>query len=154
MGYVERNLLPEEQVLYSTRLHWLVYAMPIAIMLVGVAVFVALTREVDPKTAAIAGAIPFALGVAIWLARWIRVRASEFAVTSKRVVVKLGVVRRRTLELLLRQVEAIEVEQTFMGRILGYGTITIVGTGGTKEPFHRIAGPLEFRRQVQSASGA
>ena len=154
MGYVDRNLLPEEHVVYRTRLHWLVYVVPILTMLVGVAAFIALAKEADTKTGAIVGCIPFVVGLAIWFVRWIRVNTSEFAVTSKRVVIKLGVMRRKTLELLLRQVEAIEVEQGFMGRIFGYGTITLVGTGGTKEPFHGIAHPLEFRRQVQTASGA
>jgi len=154
MGYVERNLLPEEHVVYRTRLHWLPYVMPVVIMLAGIAAFVILGKEDGTKTGAIVGAIPFVVGFVIWFVRWIRVNTSEFAVTSKRVVVKLGIMHRRTLELLLRQVEAIEVEQGLMGRIFGYGTITLVGTGGTKEPFHGIAHPLEFRRQVQTASGA
>jgi hypothetical protein len=34
--------------------------------------------------------------------------------------------------------------------MLDYGTIVVTGTGGTKEPFKRIAAPLEFRKQVQS----
>lgn len=154
MGYVDRNLLPEERVVYRTRLHWLVYVAPIVIMLIGVAAFIILAKVADTRTGAIVGLIPFAAGLVLWLVRWIRVNSSEFAVTSKRVVIKLGLVRRKTLELLLRQVEAIEVEQGVMGRIFGYGTITLVGTGGTNEPFHGIANPLEFRRQVQTASGA
>jgi hypothetical protein len=54
--------------------------------------------------------------------------------------------------LLLPKVEAIQVDQGILGRIFNYGTITIVGTGGTKEPFRGIAKPLEFRRQVQGAT--
>lgn len=154
MGYVDRNLLPEEHVVYRTRLHRLIYVVPIVIMLIGIAAFFVLARKADTRTGAIVGFIPFAAGLVLWFVRWVRVNTSEFVVTSKRVVVKLGLMRRKTLELLLRQVEAIEVEQGFMGRIFGYGTITLVGTGGTKEPFHGIARPLEFRRQVQTASGA
>jgi hypothetical protein len=33
--------------------------------------------------------------------------------------------------------------------MLGYGSITVRGTGGTSEPFSHVANPLEFRRQVQ-----
>jgi len=36
-----------------------------------------------------------------------------------------------------------------MGRLLGYGTVVIHGTGGTPEPFVKIAHPSEFRREVQ-----
>jgi hypothetical protein len=40
-----------------------------------------------------------------------------------------------------------------MGRIFGYGTITIIGTGGTRESFHRISKPMEFRRVFQEQQG-
>ena len=41
------------------------------------------------------------------------------------------------------------MSETGMGRVMGYGTIVVIGTGGTSEPFHKIAHPLEFRNQVQ-----
>lgn len=74
---------------------------------------------------------------------------TEFAVTNKRVIVKTGWIQRETLELNLSRVESLSVDQSVMGRLLGYGTITIIGTGGTREPFHGIAHPLEFRNAVQ-----
>ena len=79
---------------------------------------------------------------------------SEFAVTNRRVIIKVGLVSRRTVELNLEKVESIGVEQTILGRILGYGTIVVVGTGGTKEPFPRIADPMGFRRAVNEATEA
>ena len=77
---------------------------------------------------------------------------SEFAVTNRRVIIKVGLVSRRTVELNLEKVESIGVEQTILGRILGYGTIVVVGTGGTKEPFRAIADPMGFRRAVNEAT--
>jgi uncharacterized membrane protein YdbT with pleckstrin-like domain len=50
---------------------------------------------------------------------------------------------------LLNKVESIQVNQDILGRILGYGSITVSGTGGTKDPFHKIDAPLEFRKKVQ-----
>ncbi len=79
---------------------------------------------------------------------------SEVAVTNRRVIIKVGLVSRRTVELNLEKVESIGVEQTVLGRILGYGTIVVVGTGGTKEPFRRIADPMGFRRAVNLATEA
>jgi hypothetical protein len=70
-------------------------------------------------------------------------------VTDKRMIVKVGFVRRRTLELLLRQVEALSVDQSLGGRMLDYGTITLSGTGGVREVFHRVREPLELRRRIQ-----
>jgi|APDOM4702015191_1054821.scaffolds.fasta_scaffold24733_3 uncharacterized membrane protein YdbT with pleckstrin-like domain len=79
---------------------------------------------------------------------------SEFAVTSRRVIIKVGLVSRRTVELNLEKVESIGVEQTILGRILSYGTIVVVGTGGTKEPFRGIADPMGFRKAVNEATEA
>ena len=59
-----------------------------------------------------------------------------------------GLISRRTLEMNLEKVETIKVDQGIFGRILGFGTVTVVGTGGTKEAFKWMAEPLAFRRAV------
>ena len=58
------------------------------------------------------------------------------------------IIRRRTLELLLRHVEAILVDQSVMGIILNYGSVTLTGQAA-RETFGNISNPLEFRRRVQ-----
>lgn len=73
-------------------------------------------------------------------------RFSEFGVTDKRVLIKTGIVGRHTLETLLTKVENIGVEQSLWGRVFGYGTIYVTGTGSTKETFPGIDAPLEFRK--------
>jgi uncharacterized membrane protein YdbT with pleckstrin-like domain len=143
MGYVESNLLPNEQVTYRTRVSRIIYFWPICLVLVAI-VFVFEGWHWPASVAAV-------LGVILFVPRWIRSMSSEFAVTNKRVLVKVGLVRRHSLELLLQKVEGIGVDQSILGRILGYGTITVSGTGGTHEAFQMIANPLEFRRQVQSS---
>src|SRR5260221_134503 len=77
---------------------------------------------------------------------------SEFAITNRRVIIKVGFISRKTLEMNLSKIESVNVDQGIWGRMLGYGTITIIGTGGTKETFGNISGPLEFRRQFQQTS--
>src|SRR5437773_7607565 len=76
-------------------------------------------------------------------------RTSEFAVTNKRVLIKTGLIRCHSLETLLSKIESIGVTQGILGRILDFGTIVVSGTGGSKEPFHRIADPLQFQCKVQ-----
>ena len=49
----------------------------------------------------------------------------------------------------IAKVESVNVDQGIIGRILGYGTITVIGTGGTREPFHYISRPLDFRKAFQ-----
>jgi len=80
--------------------------------------------------------------------------ATEMAVTDRRVLIKTGIGNRRTLDLMLSRVESIGVEETFFGRMLGYGSVVVHGTGGTPESFVMIAHPQEFRRSVQQQIGA
>jgi len=79
--------------------------------------------------------------------------STELSVTNRRVMVKTGIVLRHTMEILLTKVESIEVDQTIMGRILGFGSIVVRGTGGTPEPIQLIDNPQEFRKQVQEQIG-
>lgn len=85
----------------------------------------------------------------LWIAPLISWFTSEFAITSKRIIIKVGWISRRTLEMNLAKVESVNVDQSILGRILGYGTITVIGTGGTREPFYRISSPLDFRKAFQ-----
>jgi len=88
----------------------------------------------------------------LFIAPLIDYLTSEFAITNKRIIIKVGFISRRTLELNLSKVESVTVDQSILGRILGYGTITVIGTGGTKEPFGDIREPLDFRKQFQQLS--
>jgi membrane protein YdbS with pleckstrin-like domain len=143
MGYVEKNLLPNEQVTYRARLHWIIYLVPMIVILAAIAVALV--------GGGIAAIVVGVIGLLLMLPPWIKSSSSEFAITNKRVLIKVGLVRRHSLELLLQKIEGIGVDQGIIGRILGYGTITVSGVGGTKEAFQRISNPLEFRRQVQAS---
>jgi uncharacterized membrane protein YdbT with pleckstrin-like domain len=143
MGYVDSNLLPNEQVTYRAHLHRIIYLAPLCLLVIAILVAFA-----GGRWTALALAV---LALLALIPPWVRSISSEFAVTNKRVLVKVGLVRRHSLELLLAKVEGIGVDQSIMGRILGYGTITVSGTGGTREAFRMIANPLEFRRQVQAS---
>ncbi len=85
------------------------------------------------------------LTIAAWFIRWL----SEFVITNRRIVIKTGFIARRTFEMNLSKIETVNVDQTVLGRILNFGSITIIGTGGTKETFHNIARPMAFRKAFQ-----
>src|SRR6202035_1507431 len=147
MGYVESNLLPSEQITYRAKLHWIIYALPVIVFLIAIAVALG-------GGGWIAGMAIGIVGFVLLLPRWMKASSSEFAITNKRVLIKVGLIRRHSLELLLQKVEGIGVDQGVLGRILGYGTITVSGVGGTKETFKMVSNPLEFRRQVQASLAA
>ena len=149
MSYIDGNLLEGEHVVYRTRLHWLLFTAPVlftVIVLLPIAWFLANGSWSNFTW------IPLALGLVVLLAAFIKRQSSDFAVTNKRVMMKVGVFSTRSVELLLNKIEAIAVNQSFSGRIFGYGDIVVTGSGGTKEAFSRIQGPLEFRRAVQSVT--
>lgn len=96
----------------------------------------------------------FGLGLAFWLWAWIAYATTELAITSKRVIAKTGLVRRSTSEMFLDKIESIQVDQSVLGRMLGFGTVIVSGTGVHSAPFRNVAHPLELRRQFMMAADA
>lgn len=149
MSYLDKNLLANETVLFRTRLHWKLFVAPVlfTILVMGpIAVLLAV------RGAPLWSPLPVALGLVWLLAAYVRRQSSEFAVTNKRVVIKIGVFTTRSLELLPSKVEGVTVEQNLWGKLFGFGDIVVTGSGGTKEPFAGIQSPFEFRRAIQQAT--
>lgn len=158
MSYIEATLVPGEALVYQTRLHWTVMLRHILLgllLLAGAGALLSyflnqpgMSATSEHLTEGGAAAL-LICGIAAIFAGVVRRNATEMAVTNRRVVIKQGLVNRKTIELLLNKIETIEVTEPMVGRMLGYGSITIIGTGGTSEPFHKIAHPLQFRSEVQ-----
>jgi uncharacterized membrane protein YdbT with pleckstrin-like domain len=149
VSYIDGNLLEGEQVVYRTRLHWLLFMTPV---LFTVLVLFPLAWFLSQGKWSHVAWVPLALGLLLLLVTVIKRQSSDFAVTNKRVMMKMGVFNTRSIELLLNKIEAITVNQSFIGRTFGYGDIVITGSGGSREVFTRIQGPLAFRRAVQSVA--
>ena len=159
MSYIDSHLVAGETVIYQTRLHWIVMlghivlgcfllCLPGALLLYYAASQPGLEGNMQ-RLADVAGAALLIAGLAAIVMGIVRRNATEMALTNRRVVIKIGMVRRKTIEMLLNKVESIEIQETAFGRMLGYGTIVVIGTGGTSEPFVNVNRPLEFRSQVQ-----
>jgi Bacterial PH domain len=169
MSYVEKNLLPGETLIYQTRHHWVVLLGPLVVgFLLGIPGFVLLAESIERKSGrsfipidasvgpgafAIAGLVLLVVAIATRAYGQTKRNATEMAVTNRRVLIKTGLGSRRTLDLMLSRVESIGVEETVWGRMLGYGSVIVRGTGGTPDPFVMIAHPQEFRRAVQEQCG-
>jgi uncharacterized membrane protein YdbT with pleckstrin-like domain len=129
MGYVESNLASGERIVHRGELHW-------AIFLPGIVL------------------LPIIIGILFLIAAILAKISTEMAVTNKRVIIKSGLISRRTIEMNLSKIETVGVDQGILGRMLNYGTVTVKGTGGTGEPFKWVSAPLDFRRAVQAQSPA
>jgi uncharacterized membrane protein YdbT with pleckstrin-like domain len=149
MSYIDKHLLPGETVTYRTRLHWKVYLLPALFTLLICVPLVVLALN---STQHLLALIPVAAALLSWIRPWLERRSSEFAVTNKRVIIKLGFFSTRSVELLLSKIEGISVTQSLMGRMMGFGEIVVTGSGGTQERFDHIQAPLDFRQAVQAAT--
>jgi uncharacterized membrane protein YdbT with pleckstrin-like domain len=85
-----------------------------------------------------------ALLIQEWLEWWV----TEIAVTNRRVIYKKGFIRRQTNEMNMDKVESVRIDQSVLGRMLGYGTVTILGTGEGFETLRTIASPVELRNSI------
>ncbi|HVO90693.1 MAG TPA: PH domain-containing protein [Casimicrobiaceae bacterium] len=147
-SYVEEIVGPGETVTYVGHVSFFA----ILGSLIGGSVLI-----VAGAIAALGGVVPIGAAVAIvgigWLASGLIRRAStELAVTNRRVIAKFGLIRRSTVEINLSKIESVRVEQSVMGRLLGYGSIIVTGTGSTMDPIPFISRPIEFRQALQAAT--
>jgi uncharacterized membrane protein YdbT with pleckstrin-like domain len=115
MGYVETVLSSDERVLRRGHLHWVIYFPVLIVALISGCIFL-YAETVGPKTAGVVGLLFVLLALVVWIQTWIITATTEIVVTDRRVIVKRGLIRRSTMEMNLRQVESVHVQQTVLGR--------------------------------------
>ena len=86
------------------------------------------------------------LGLIFLIMAYVRYHSTELAVTTKRVIVKHGFIRRQTVEINMSKVESIQVDQGVLGRLFDFGTLIISGTGTSHAPITGVSAPMDFRR--------
>ena len=153
MKYVERVLQPGERVIYITSLHWLIYSRAIVLLVLAAGCLVGSVFVVADWVNLIlalraAGALLALLALIHWASALIRRTSTELAITDRRVIYKSGILRRHTIEINRSKVETVGVDQSILGRIMGYGTVVVRGTGGSFEPIPMIGEPLTFRSHI------
>jgi uncharacterized membrane protein YdbT with pleckstrin-like domain len=150
VAYVNSILQPGETVKVIGRLHWINYLK--AFLLLAIAIILMLYGTQDTttvqRTATYVGWLVLAVAVVMLLAAWFTRRMTELSVTNHRVIYKTGFLRRHTVEMNMDKVETVNVDQSILGRILGYGTIHVLGTGQGIEGLSRIAHPITVRNAI------
>jgi uncharacterized membrane protein YdbT with pleckstrin-like domain len=149
---VRKVLQPGETIVYSTKLHWIIYWKAIFLSIICIILAVSAWYTADNQNLSLAlviAAIIFALlALSSAFVKFIKRWTTELAVTDRRVIYKERLIARRTLEMNRSRVESVDVYQPVLGRLLGYGTITLRGTGGSGEPMPNIDDPLTFRSYI------
>ncbi len=167
MSYIKDNLMPNEKLLFTARVHPAVFLPSIVSFILTIALFIygfskaavvsrtgAPPPEINEATTIVGmfllcfSGFLFLYSVLLALEALIIMFATEFGVTNRRVIAKTGFIRRHTLEMLLSKIESVAVRQNILGRLLNFGTVTVTGTGGTKESFRAIVGPIAVRKKI------
>jgi uncharacterized membrane protein YdbT with pleckstrin-like domain len=160
MSYVNSVLQPGERIVMQGRLHWIVYWHAIMFLLLAI-LSAAWSGSSGMGVVAWFAAAAFAVLCVIstahaWFLRWI----TEIAVTDRRIIYKRGFINRHTEEMNMDKVASVDVDQSILGRMLDYGTVHVLGTGGAQqsdpsvdrprgiEHLHRIASPLQLRNAI------
>jgi len=92
------------------------------------------------------------LRLAVRYVRWIR---TVYAVTSRRVIVQKGILGRDFDEIPVTQVRGVDVHQSFLQRMLGYGTVRVSSEGGSRignEDWKGIPQPFKFQKLIENAT--
>ena len=153
MSYVQEVLQPGEEVRYQASIHWVTYLHGLLWLVAAAVLWVVMPTPWRGGLVLEAVVIILVAGGLFWLARaWFYRWITEIAVTNRRVIYKRGFISRTTAEMHMDKIESVKIDQSILGRILGYGEVTILGTGTGTESLGKIdepiASPLELRNHI------
>ncbi|MBQ6432716.1 MAG: PH domain-containing protein [Bacteroidaceae bacterium] len=152
MGFIENNLMQDEQVTYEAQLHPIVFWAPIALFILGIAcLLLPLEQTQNQWLSEHAWGVRIGLMLFFWLVAVVRAievhGGKRYVVTNRRLIFKRGIVRRHSHELLLRKCEGVQTEQTIIGRMLGYGSVSVT-TGEVTNTYDYIRNPMRFSTMI------
>ena len=127
MGYIEDTISDDEKIVYVVQFHWIytfiafLYLIFLGLLLIGVFIF-----------------------IKMMINKW----TTERALTNTRYIQKIGWIARNTEEIGISKIEEVDLQQSILGRILGYGSISISGTGSGHILLKDIDAPLSFQKSL------
>ena len=132
MSYIEQSLSAGERVEGLFKFHWFAWVPMVMWIILGIPTL--------------------GLTWLIALYEFLRLKFLEQGVTNKRVILKRGIISRKTEEMKLTSIETVEIDQGVFGRIFGFGTVKITGRGISDIVFRGIDDPMSVKRQIESVS--
>jgi uncharacterized membrane protein YdbT with pleckstrin-like domain len=130
MGYIQDSLSNGEEVRNLFKLHWFAKIWMILWIVLAIPT------------------IGITLLFALW--EWLKLRSIEQGVTNKRVILKRGIISRKTEEMKVSSIETVEIIQGVMGRLFGYGDVKVTGRGLSDVLFKKINDPMDVKRKIES----
>jgi uncharacterized membrane protein YdbT with pleckstrin-like domain len=148
MTFQQTSSEREEKLIGRAKQHLAIFIFPLIPLLFSLIIFIIGLQASSPGFYFIFSFGFFIAGILDLIRRAVEYFTTIFELTDRRLIVRTGLLRRRELELLLSQVESIDVDKPLLGRLLDYGTVRIVGTGGTSQNVKSLKYPTKIRRAV------
>ena len=159
-SYIDQSLGAGETVILRAHFHWLYLFYAWGVLLLPLFVLIGLYIHAgttilnwsNPSTWLILlVALWLLLGAITFIQMMVRKWTTELGITSHRFVERYGLFTLRSNEIALPNIEGVKVRQSFLGRIFGFGTVQIEGTGVDSVTTPHIADPVGFVRAIQTA---
>lgn len=135
--------MEDENIVYQARLHWILFFWPALIFCINF--YLGVKYPILHQASNLFSIILFAW----FLMMWIMYRFSSLTIKKNRVILQKGILVRQTLDYPMSKIESIDIRQSIIGSLFGYGTLEITGTGGTRQIIDYIAHPLTCRRYIE-----
>jgi len=129
MGYVDETIGANEKIVYIVKFHW-IYSFSTLLYLLFFGIFI--------------------IGIIIFFKMMINKWTTERVLTNSRYIQKTGWIARNTEEISIYKIEEVDLSQTILGRVLGYGSISISGTGSGNIILKSIDEPLLFQKNLNN----
>lgn len=146
MSYVRSTMSTGERTLNTIRVHWMNYVLASMTALIGVALML-MGKALEVPVLKLIALLFLLRAVYVWLS----LRCLEQVLTSRRVVLKRGIITRHTEEMRLDAIETVEIRQGVIGRLLDYGDVRITGRGVSVVVLAAIDTPLDVKRDIEDA---
>lgn len=144
MSYIEKNLLPGEQIIFKTQKHYIIFLYPVLLTIIAL---VAYYYMMGNDVLAVVSWAPGLIALIFWAYAWLEYYFSEFAVTNKRVMMREGFFVRHANEMRIGAISQVNIDQGLIGQMLDYGTVAL-NAFGAYDSYNIIAKPMQFQRAV------
>ncbi|MDP1661100.1 MAG: PH domain-containing protein [Phycisphaerales bacterium] len=155
MASLDKALLPGEEVLYRARLSSLPLYIDGGVLLAGLVMIVAGLMLLGLPVAGFSliglGGVVLLFGCGRLARTMVQRGTTDMLVTNRRVLSRVGVLRKESEEMFLGKIESVEIRQTLLARAMNYGSIEVNGSGEGELVFTNIAAPKEFRDACMNA---
>ncbi|HVN25225.1 MAG TPA: PH domain-containing protein [Syntrophorhabdales bacterium] len=140
MGSIDNKLTDGERIIYRTGCHWAMLLGPMIVIIIG---------GLSLRAQGIHAIALMAFGFVWGGFSYASLRASDVALTSTRVLINAGFPLRRTYDIPLNEIVAVDYHQPALGSMLNFGKLIIVDKKHGRATIRFVSSPMDFTTKVR-----